>query len=152
MSADLVQLVTDLARRARAASLVLATAPTGQKNATLARLAELLPASADMRPDNLNHEGTKGTKKVRQRPKSGDKRPACSSATVRADADVEQEANPNGWPRGRRIQSKSLPRLKHQTATTMTAAAMPARMPTLGSTPSIDRPAPSTSANPSTDQ
>ena len=47
MSADLNQLVTDLARRARAASLVLATAPTDAKNAALARLAELLPASAD---------------------------------------------------------------------------------------------------------
>jgi glutamate-5-semialdehyde dehydrogenase len=47
MSADLVQLVTDLARRARAASLVLATAPTGRKNAALTRLAELLPASTE---------------------------------------------------------------------------------------------------------
>jgi len=47
MSADLDQLVTDLARRARAASLVLATAPADAKNAALARLAELLPASAD---------------------------------------------------------------------------------------------------------
>ena len=47
MSADLNQLVTDLARRARAASLVLATAPADAKNAALARLAELLPASAD---------------------------------------------------------------------------------------------------------
>ncbi len=46
MSADLAQLVTDLARRARAASLVLATAPSAAKNAALARLAELLPASA----------------------------------------------------------------------------------------------------------
>lgn len=47
MSADLVQLVTDLARRARAASLVLATASTGRKNAALTRLAELLPASTE---------------------------------------------------------------------------------------------------------
>ena len=47
MSADLVQLVTDLARRARAASLVLATASAERKNAALARLAELLPASTD---------------------------------------------------------------------------------------------------------
>jgi glutamate-5-semialdehyde dehydrogenase len=47
MSADLVQLVTDLARRARAASLVLATASTERKNAALTRLAELLPASTD---------------------------------------------------------------------------------------------------------
>jgi glutamate-5-semialdehyde dehydrogenase len=47
MSADLVQLVTAIAQRARAASLVLATAPTEQKNAALARLAELLPASTD---------------------------------------------------------------------------------------------------------
>jgi len=47
MSADLAKLVTDLARRARAASLVLATAPNAAKNVALARLAELLPASAD---------------------------------------------------------------------------------------------------------
>jgi len=47
MSADLAQLVTDIARRARAASLVLATVPTAAKNAALARLEELLPASAD---------------------------------------------------------------------------------------------------------
>jgi glutamate-5-semialdehyde dehydrogenase len=42
MSADLAQLVTALAQRARAASLVLATAPTAAKNAALVRLAELL--------------------------------------------------------------------------------------------------------------
>jgi glutamate-5-semialdehyde dehydrogenase len=47
MSSDLAQLVTDIARRARAASLVLATVPTAAKNAALVRLAELLPASAD---------------------------------------------------------------------------------------------------------
>jgi glutamate-5-semialdehyde dehydrogenase len=47
MSADLPKLVTDLARRARAASLVLATAPTAAKDAALARLAELLPASTE---------------------------------------------------------------------------------------------------------
>jgi glutamate-5-semialdehyde dehydrogenase len=47
MSAELTQLITDLARRARAASLVLATAPTAAKNAALARLAELLPAATD---------------------------------------------------------------------------------------------------------
>ncbi|HTJ79153.1 MAG TPA: glutamate-5-semialdehyde dehydrogenase [Rariglobus sp.] len=47
MSADLVQLVTTIAQRARAASLVLATTPTAAKNAALLRLADLLPASAD---------------------------------------------------------------------------------------------------------
>jgi glutamate-5-semialdehyde dehydrogenase len=47
MSADLVQLVTALAQRARAASRVLATAPTEAKNAALRRLAELLPVSTD---------------------------------------------------------------------------------------------------------
>jgi glutamate-5-semialdehyde dehydrogenase len=46
MSADLVQLVTTLAQRARAASHLLATASTETKNAALVRLAELLPASA----------------------------------------------------------------------------------------------------------
>ncbi len=45
MSADLERLVTDLARRARAASLALATTPTAAKNAGLARLADLLPAA-----------------------------------------------------------------------------------------------------------
>jgi glutamate-5-semialdehyde dehydrogenase len=47
MPADLPKLVIALARRARAASLGLATAPTDQKNAALARLAVLLPASTD---------------------------------------------------------------------------------------------------------
>jgi glutamate-5-semialdehyde dehydrogenase len=47
MSASLEKIVTDLARRARAASLALATAPTAAKNAALARLAELLPAGTD---------------------------------------------------------------------------------------------------------
>lgn len=45
MSAELVQLVTSLAQRARAASLVLATAPTTLKNAALARLATLIDVS-----------------------------------------------------------------------------------------------------------
>jgi glutamate-5-semialdehyde dehydrogenase len=45
MSADLAQLVTGIARRARAASLVLATAPTAQKDAALRALARLLPAA-----------------------------------------------------------------------------------------------------------
>lgn len=49
MSADLAQLVTAIAQRARAASLVLATTPTARKDAALLRLAELLPAaSADL--------------------------------------------------------------------------------------------------------
>ena len=47
MSADLVQLVTSIAQRARAASLVLATTPSARKDAALLRLAELIPASAD---------------------------------------------------------------------------------------------------------
>ena len=46
MSADLVQLVTTIAQRARAASLVLATTPTARKDAALLKLAELIPASA----------------------------------------------------------------------------------------------------------
>ncbi len=47
MSTDLVQLVTAIAQRARAASLVLATTPTARKDAALLKLAELIPASAD---------------------------------------------------------------------------------------------------------
>ena len=47
MSADLVQLVTSIAQRARAASLVLATTPSARKDAALLRLAELIPASAE---------------------------------------------------------------------------------------------------------
>lgn len=47
MSTDLVQLVTSIAQRARAASLVLATTPTARKDAALLKLAELIPASAD---------------------------------------------------------------------------------------------------------
>ena len=46
MSADLDQLVTSIAQRARAASLVLATTPTDRKDAALLRLAELLPAAS----------------------------------------------------------------------------------------------------------
>jgi len=42
MSADLAQTVTQIAQRARAASLVLAIAPTVAKNAALLQLAELL--------------------------------------------------------------------------------------------------------------
>ena len=45
MTADLTSLVTSLAQRARAASLVLATVPTAAKNAALARLADLIDAS-----------------------------------------------------------------------------------------------------------
>lgn len=46
MSADLVQLVTSIAQRARAASLTLATTPTAQKNAALLKLADLIPAAS----------------------------------------------------------------------------------------------------------
>jgi glutamate-5-semialdehyde dehydrogenase len=45
MSADLAQLVTTIAQRARAASLLLATTPTEQKNAALSRLADLIDSS-----------------------------------------------------------------------------------------------------------
>jgi len=45
MSADLVQLVTALAQRARAASLALATVPTAAKDAALRKLADLIDAS-----------------------------------------------------------------------------------------------------------
>ncbi len=45
MSADLVQLVTALASRARAAALGLATAPTAAKNAALRQLADLIDAA-----------------------------------------------------------------------------------------------------------
>lgn len=47
MSEDLAALVTAIAERARAASHVLATVPTAQKNAALEKLAELLPAAAE---------------------------------------------------------------------------------------------------------
>ncbi len=45
MSAELVHLVTSLAQRARAASLVLATAPRAKKDVALAALADLIDAS-----------------------------------------------------------------------------------------------------------
>ncbi len=45
MSEELTALVTDLARKARAASLLLATAPTDRKNDALNRLAALLTGS-----------------------------------------------------------------------------------------------------------
>ncbi|MFA5264069.1 MAG: glutamate-5-semialdehyde dehydrogenase [Opitutaceae bacterium] len=47
MSADLAQLVTSIAQRARAASLILSGIPTSAKNAALVKLAELLPSSAE---------------------------------------------------------------------------------------------------------
>jgi glutamate-5-semialdehyde dehydrogenase len=53
MSADLAQTVTQIAQRARAASLVLAIAPTAAKDAALLRLAELLEQkSADLLATN----------------------------------------------------------------------------------------------------
>jgi glutamate-5-semialdehyde dehydrogenase len=45
MSSELAQLVTSLAHRARAASLVLATAPRAKKDAALEKLADLIDAS-----------------------------------------------------------------------------------------------------------
>ena len=45
MSADLASLVTSIAQRARAASLVLAIAPTAAKDTALAKLADLIDAS-----------------------------------------------------------------------------------------------------------
>lgn len=45
MSAELAQLVTSLAQRARAASLLLATVPTAKKNAALQALADLIDGS-----------------------------------------------------------------------------------------------------------
>ncbi|MCC5025434.1 MAG: glutamate-5-semialdehyde dehydrogenase [Candidatus Synoicihabitans palmerolidicus] len=45
--ADLADLVTSIAQRARTASYVLATAPTTPKNAALLKLAELLPSAAE---------------------------------------------------------------------------------------------------------
>lgn len=47
MSAELAQLVTSIAQKARAASLQLATASTETKNEALLKLADLIPASAD---------------------------------------------------------------------------------------------------------
>ena len=47
MSVDFAPLVADLGRRARAASLVLANAPTAAKNDALVRLADLITASAE---------------------------------------------------------------------------------------------------------
>src|SRR5262249_20722345 len=45
MSSDLNALVTELGRRARAASLALATTPTEDKNSALLRLADRIDAS-----------------------------------------------------------------------------------------------------------
>jgi glutamate-5-semialdehyde dehydrogenase len=47
MFTDLAALVTSIAQRARAASLVLATTPAERKNAALARLADLLSSSTE---------------------------------------------------------------------------------------------------------
>ena len=48
MSAHLAQLVTSIAQRARAASLVLATTPPERKNVALTRLAELIEVSHEV--------------------------------------------------------------------------------------------------------
>jgi glutamate-5-semialdehyde dehydrogenase len=47
MSEDLASIVSDLGRRARAASLALAIAPTAAKNAALRRLADLIDAATE---------------------------------------------------------------------------------------------------------
>lgn len=47
MTDELASLVTTIAERARAASHVLATVPTAQKNAALAKLTEIIPAAAE---------------------------------------------------------------------------------------------------------
>jgi glutamate-5-semialdehyde dehydrogenase len=88
MSAELVQLVTSLAQRARAASLVLATAPREKKDAALEKLAELIDAShfellAANQQDLLSPEAGALTEAARERLTLSEKKLRQLSAAVR---------------------------------------------------------------------
>ena len=109
MSADLASLVTSLAQRARAASLVLATAPRERKDAALARLAELIDAShaellAANAKDLASPEAAAVAPAVRDRLTLNPKRLQQLSAAVRevialpdpVGATLEAFTRPNG--------------------------------------------------------
>ncbi|MEX2045248.1 MAG: glutamate-5-semialdehyde dehydrogenase [Opitutus sp.] len=109
MSLDLALLVTSLARRARAASHVLATAPTAAKNAALEKLADLIDAShftlleANQR-DLLSPEAGALSPAVRDRLTLNDKRLQQLAASVRevvalpdpVGEVLEETVRPNG--------------------------------------------------------
>jgi glutamate-5-semialdehyde dehydrogenase len=88
MSAELIQLVTSLAERARAASLVLATAPRVRKDAALEKLADLIDAShfdllAANQRDLLSPEAGELTDASRERLTLSEKKLRQLSAAVR---------------------------------------------------------------------
>jgi len=109
MAADLSRLVTSLAQRARAASLVLATASTAQKNAALEKLADLIDAShfellAENQRDLLSPEAAIFTPAARDRLSLNPERLAQLAASVRAVVELpdpvgevlEETTRPNG--------------------------------------------------------
>jgi glutamate-5-semialdehyde dehydrogenase len=109
MSADLAQLVTSLAQRARAASLVLATAPAAAKNAALEKLADLIDAShfellAENQRDLLSPEAGALAPAVRDRLTLNEARLKLLAQSVREVAALpdpvgellEETTRPNG--------------------------------------------------------
>ncbi len=109
MSAELVQLVTSLAQRARAASLLLAIAPTAKKNAALEKLADLVDGShfellAANQRDLLAPEAGALTAAARERLTLDEKRLHQLAESVRAVAALpdpvgellEETTRPNG--------------------------------------------------------
>ena len=89
MSAALTELVTSLAERARAASLALATAPRGKKDAALEKLAELIDAShfellETNQRDLLSPEARALTDAARERLTLSEEKLRQLSASVRA--------------------------------------------------------------------
>jgi glutamate-5-semialdehyde dehydrogenase len=118
MSAELTQLVTSLAERARAASLVLATAPRVKKDAALEKLADLIDAShfellAANQRDLLSPEAAVLTEASRERLTLSEKKLRHLSTSVREVAalpdpvgTVLEEIN---RPNGLRIRKMRVP-------------------------------------------
>jgi glutamate-5-semialdehyde dehydrogenase len=109
MSSELVQLVTSLAQRARAASLVLATTPTAKKDAALEKLAELIDGShfellAANQRDLLSPEAGALSPATRERLSLDEKKLRQLAASVRQVATLpdpvgdllEETTRPNG--------------------------------------------------------
>ncbi|HWA88294.1 MAG TPA: glutamate-5-semialdehyde dehydrogenase [Opitutus sp.] len=91
MSADLVQLVTSIAQRARDASLALATAPAPARNAALLRLADLLTSSADTLAD-ANRQDLESPDSVHLTPAQRDRLTLTPARLAHLAASVRQVA------------------------------------------------------------
>lgn len=118
MSADLKSLVTDLARRARAASHPLAAAPAARKNAALEKLAALIDASvfelleANQR-DLLSPEGLALAPAARDRLELNEPRLRQLAQSVRQVAALPDPVGEvlESWtrPNGLRIEKRRVP-------------------------------------------